>query len=56
MKVTIAFDADPQRIGKTEDVPAEHARIMVNEGRARYATAKTEKPKSEKSSEKPAEK
>lgn len=55
MKVTIAFDADPRRVGKTEDVPEEHARIMVNEGRARYAATKADKPKPEKSSTKPAE-
>lgn len=52
MKVVITFDADPQRVGTTEDVPDEQAGEMVRTGRARYAnTASTRKSRSSKKSQ-----
>jgi len=36
-RVIIAYSPNLERIGKEETLPAEEARALVNEGRARYA-------------------
>lgn len=45
VKVVIAFDRDSARIGKTEEVDAETARVLLAEGRARLASGKTKLPR-----------
>ncbi len=43
MKVLIAFSADLNEIGKTKDVPAAEAAVMVREGRAQFVSDKDAK-------------
>ncbi len=38
VKIVTAFDPDPSKIGKTQDVDALTARILVADGTAQYAT------------------
>ncbi len=38
IKVKIAFDEDPSKVGETRDVDPVTARIMVADGTAQYAT------------------
>lgn len=38
-KVTIAFDRDLSRVGKTVEVSEAEARVLISEGRARLAGA-----------------
>lgn len=44
MKVVIAFDRDPKRIGKTVTVDDAEAAVMIREGRARPADKDAELP------------